>query len=273
MHEADMRTLLFVPASRPERFAKALDSGADAVIIDLEDAVAEQDKEAARDNVCRFAASRPQARFLVRTNEAASTWFEADVALCRDVANVAGTLLPKAESAAQVAAVAAAGKPVLPLIESAMGLHELDAIAGARGVDRLSFGALDLMLDLGVTPDTDGARLLLDDVRCQLLVHSRVQHLAAPIDSIHADFNDAQGLAAAAGLARDLGFGGMLCIHPRQIEVVHQAFAPSEEQLARARRIVAEAEATGASAFKLDGEMVDRPVIERARRVIARAGG
>lgn len=266
-----LRTALFVPATRPERFAKALASGADVVIIDLEDAVERDAKDAARKNLMQFAAANPGASFLVRVNDASAPWFNADLDVCGDLPNVTGVMLPKAESADQVNDAAAAGKPVFPIIESARGIHAVGAIADAAGVSRLTFGALDLMLDLGVTPDTAGAALLLNDVRCRILVQSRIHGLNSPIDSVHPDFADTDGLSAAARLACDMGFGGMLCIHPRQVDVVHRAFMPSSQELAWARRVVAEAEASGSYAFKLDGKMVDLPVIERARRIIARA--
>ncbi|TAM87550.1 MAG: CoA ester lyase [Candidimonas sp.] len=263
-----LRTALFVPASRPERFAKALASGADAVIIDLEDAVAPDAKALARENIRQFAAANPEARFLVRANDAGSAWFADDLRACAALPQAATLVLPKAESAQQVASAAAAGKPVLPLIESARGLGELDAIAAAPHVERLTFGALDLMLDLGATPDTPGATLILNDVRCRVLIASRQHGLAAPLDTIYPDFGDAEGLASAARLSHDMGFCGMLCIHPKQVPVVHRAFAPSAAQAEWARRVVEQAHATGASAFKLDGRMIDRPVIERARRVL-----
>lgn len=267
-----LRTALFVPGTRPERFAKALASGADAVIIDLEDAVERDAKDVARQNLSQFAADNPRATFLVRVNDAGAPWFNSDLDVCGELPNVVGILLPKAESAEQVGEVFAAGKPVFPIIESARGLHALDAIAGASGVSRLTFGALDLMLDLGITPDTPAAAMLLNQVRYHVLVQSRVHGLNSPIDTIHPDFADIDGLAVAAGQACDMGFGGMLCIHPVQVEVVHRAFMPSSQELAWARRVVEQADASGSYAFKLDGKMVDLPVIERARRTLARAG-
>ena len=267
-----VRTALFVPGTRPERFAKALASGADVVIIDLEDAVERDAKDIARKNLGQFAAGNPGASFLVRINDAAAPWFNSDLDVCGELPNVAGIMLPKAESAGQVGDAAAVGKPVFPIVESARGLHALDGIAGAAGVGRLTFGALDLMLDLGITPDTPAAATLLNQVRYDVLVQSRVHGLDAPIDTIHPDFADTDGLAAAARQACDMGFGGMLCIHPAQVDVVHRAFMPSSQELAWARRVVAEAEASGSYAFKLDGKMVDLPVIERARRTVARAG-
>ena len=269
--QATMRTALFVPATRPERFAKALAAGADAVIIDLEDAVEQEFKDAAREHVRQFAQAHPQASFLLRVNGANTPWFNDDLAACTGLDAVKGILLPKAESASQVARVAAGGKPVLPIVESAQGVLALGELAGAQGVSRLSFGSLDLMLELGTAPDTPAAGILLNHVRCQILLHSAMHGLQAPLDGVYPNFKDEQGLAAVASLVRDMGFGGMLCIHPAQVPVIRAAFAPSQADISWAGRVVAVADETGSSAFQLDGKMVDAPVIERARRILAAA--
>lgn len=268
-----LRSALFVPASRPDRFVKALASGADAVIIDLEDAVEHDAKEQARRNLQKFASENPDASFMVRINDGATRWFDDDLAACRDLPNISGIMLPKTDSAEQAYAVVGAGKTVIPMIETARGIQDLDRIASVEGVRRLSFGVLDLLLDLGVNPDTEGAAIVIDQVRFQILLRSRMHGLGAPLDSIHADFSDPEGLAAAARHACDMGFCGMLCIHPAQVEVVHRAFQPAPDDLDWARRVLAHAEQSGSAAFKLDGRMVDLPVIERARRIVARAGG
>jgi (S)-citramalyl-CoA lyase len=263
-----IRSALFVPASRPERFAKALAAGADTVIIDLEDAVEHNIKDTARRNVREFAQAHPQASLLLRVNDATTPWFADDIAICAELDSVAGVLLPKAESAEQVARAYAAGKPVLPIVESATGVLALGELAASPGVERLSFGSLDLMLQLGTTPDTAGAQLLLDHIRCQILLHSAAQRLASPLDGVYPDFANKDGLAAVARQVRDMGFGGMLCIHPAQIPVIHSVFARADDELDWARRVVATAQDTGSSAFQLDGRMVDAPVIERARRML-----
>lgn len=264
-----LRSALFVPATRPERFEKALAAGADAVIIDLEDAVERTAKTQARDHVREFARNAAPASFLLRVNDASTPWFEDDLALCADCDAIAGIMLPKTESAAQVSRVAAVGKPVVPIIESARGVLALAEIAGAGGIQRLSFGYLDLMLDTATTPDTAGARLLLDHIRCQILLHSAANALAAPLDGVYPNFGDGDGLAQLAAQVRDMGFGGMLCIHPKQVGVIHTVFQPAEQEVSWARRVLEQAEATASSAFQLDGQMVDAPVIERARRIVA----
>lgn len=272
MHDKLLRTALFVPAIRPDRLPKALATEADAVIIDLEDSVAPEDKLTARRHLAEFAAAHPDERFMVRINDGTTTWFDQDLALCRELPGVVGIVLPKAEAARHVHIVSGAGKPLIPVIESARGLRNLDGIAGAAGVWRLSFGILDLMLEFGTRPGTDGSARILDQVRYQILLHSSMNGLPPPLDTIYADFSDLEGLGRRIAVARDMGFGGMLCIHPAQIPVVHEAFLPSAHELDWARRVLAEAERGGALAFRVDGRMVDLPLIERARRLLARDG-
>ncbi len=266
-----VRTALFVPATRPERIPKALATRADAVIVDLEDAVAEQLKAQARDQLAAFLDANPGARVRVRINAAGHAQQAGDLALCAAYAGVAGVVLPKAESAAQVTAAAASGKPVWPIVESARGLAALAGIAAAGGVERLSFGALDLGLDLGLASGTPAAGCILDQARYELLLQSRLAGLAAPLDSVFPDIRDLPGLARFAADARDMGFGGVLCIHPSQVAVVHETLMPSADELAWAQRVLA-AGASGEGVFVVDGHMIDAPVIGRARRLLQRAG-
>ena len=152
-----VRSALFVPATRPERIPKALASGADRVIVDLEDAVEETLKEQARNNLDQFLDDHPQAKVLVRVNAPGHWAHEADLSLCRRHAGVIGILLPKAESVDQIDRAHATGKAVWPIIESAKGLAALPSLAAAAGVDRLSFGSLDLGLDLGLSSGSAAA--------------------------------------------------------------------------------------------------------------------
>lgn len=268
--QSSMRSALFVPGNRPERYAKALAAGADAVIIDLEDAVEADAKEAARSHIANFAVEHPEARFLVRSNAADTSWFEADMALCREHAAIAGVVLPKAESAAQLKQVRElTGKSIIPIVESARGVLSLEELAAAEGVERLAFGYLDMMLDTGTRPDTPGARLLLDHIRCRMLLCSAAAGIQAPLDGVHPDFRDVETLSNIAIQVRDMGFSGVLCIHPAQVKAVHAAFAPSEQERDWAQRVMAEFDRTGSAAFQIDGRMVDAPVIERARRILA----
>lgn len=271
MNQQIIRSALFVPATRPERIPKALASGADAVIVDLEDAVQESLKVEARANLETFLVANPDARLLVRINAPGHAGQAADIALCQRHAGVIGVLLPKVESAEQIALAAASDKPVWPIIESAQGLLALPAIARAAGVERLSFGGLDLGLDLGLASGSAAAERILDQARYAILLHSRTANLAPPLDSVFPAIQDQPGLNRATQDARDMGFGGLLCIHPSQVAIVHQALMPNAEELAWARRVM-DAGAGGDGVFVVDGQMVDAPVVGRARRLLDRAG-
>lgn len=271
MHTTLIRSALFVPATRPERIPKALDSGADAVIVDLEDAVAEDFKVQARANLQAFLEANPEARVLVRVNAPKHQQQADDLALCARYPGVVAVLLPKAESAAQVELAASCGKPVWPLIESAKGLQALPEIARARQVERLSFGALDLGLDLGLMSGTAAAQRMLDQARYAILLHSTLARLAPPLDSVFPDIKNPEGMTRMAEDARDMGFGGLLCIHPSQVALIHEAFMPGPEELDWARRVL-DAVAAGGGVYVVDGQMVDAPVIGHARHVLNRAG-
>lgn len=271
MQSSAIRTALFVPATRPERIPKALASGAEVVIVDLEDAVEESLKTVARDNLDAFLTDNPDARLLVRINAPTHPQQAADLELCGRQAGIRGIVLPKVESAVQVSPVAAAGKPVWAAVESARGVLELPAIARAGGVERLTYGGLDLGLDFGVACGSEAAERILDQVRYALLLHSRTARLAPPLETVFPSIEDRPGLLRRARTACDMGFGGLLCIHPSQVDIVHQAFMPTAEELAWASRVTA-AGASGEGVFVVDGQMVDAPVLARARRLLERAG-
>ena len=270
---AQARSFLFVPAVRPDRVAKALASGADAVIIDLEDAVDPGEKEAARHALAgAFGAldSPRRARLLVRVNAAGTPWFAGDVALVNELAaqGLAGVTVPKAESAAALATFAPA-LGLLPLVESVNGHAAALELARAPRVVRLAFGNLDFQADAGMACDgADEPELL--PVRLDLVLASRRAGIAPPVDGVVASTGDAALITAAAHRARRLGFGGKLCIHPDQVAPVHAAFTPDPAQLDWARRVLAAARTQG-GAFRLDGRMVDAPVIRLAQRVVAAA--
>lgn len=272
MPQTIVRSALFVPGSRPERFAKALAAGADAVIVDFEDAVEEPLKRQARDNLAAFLAAHPQARVWVRVNAPEHAGHADDLAFCAQQPGVSAVLLPKVENAAQVAVAWRTGKPVLPIIETAKGLLALERIAGADGVERLSFGSLDLALDLNLNTDSASAQRFLDQARMAVQLHSRGADLAPPLDGVFPAIGDPQGQQRAMRHAYDMGYGGALCIHPSQVPLIHGVLAPSSEELAWARRVVdASVAAKGAGAFQLDGQMVDAPVLLRAQRLLALA--
>ncbi|SDK43845.1 HpcH/HpaI aldolase/citrate lyase family protein [Billgrantia gudaonensis] len=264
------RSLLFVPASRPERIAKALASDADGVIVDLEDAVAPDDKENARQWLDDYLVKTPDARLMVRVNAVSSDAFDADLALCARHPGIVAVMLPKAETLEAVARVSDTGKPVYPLIETARGLLALPRLCQAHGVARVSFGALDMATELDLIAGTPGAESMLDQCRYQLVVASSAAGLAPPLESVVPEIDDLARVESVARRAAEMGFAGMLCIHPRQLSAIHPAFTPNAATLDWAARVVARAD-EGASAFQLDGRMVDAPVIARARSLLARA--
>lgn len=266
------RSFLFVPATRPERFAKALASGADAVIIDLEDAVAPTDKEVARQMLAQawpgFSAAEG-ARVLVRVNASATAWHDADLTLLGQL-GVTNVMLPKAESAAHLAHVTGALGPacvLLPLIESVAGLDAADALAHSPQVLRLAFGNLDFQADAGMACGPDEPELTA--VRLAVVLASRRAQLAAPVDGVTPGTQDTAQLERDVLRSRSGGFGAKLCIHPSQVALVNQAFTPSPSELDWARRVLAASAAAGGGVISLDGRMVDAPVLRLAQRTLA----
>ncbi|QEI05116.1 CoA ester lyase [Pigmentiphaga aceris] len=265
------RTLLFVPGNRPERFAKAVASGADAVVLDLEDAVPIAAKAAAREAVLAAWASLHAigVPLVVRSNAWGSAEWAADLACLRNLAGIAALMLPKAESAdaVQGAHEATGGVPILPLIESAAGYDAVKAIAAAPGCQRLVVGHIDFMADTGIACGNDQAEL--DPLRFAVAMATRLAGLAPAIDGVTVQIDDEAVLRSDTLRARRFGFSGKLCIHPRQIAGVHAAFAPSDEDMAWARRVIAADAASYGGAVQLDGRMVDVPVVLRARQLLA----
>ena len=286
------RSILFVPGDRPDRFARALASGADAICIDLEDAVAPARKAEARDAVTGFLAGRaaPQAagdgsshepQLIVRVNDPESAKGRLDAAALARCPQPDAFMIPKvmmAESMRCAHRLLGEDVPLLPIIETALGLEnvvQIGAASPARAVSRaraaptvgaLIFGGFDLSAELGAEPGWEPL----------LYARSRVVHAAAlseldAIDMPSRDLRDLAGLRSEAVKARRLGFGGKVAIHPAQIPVIHEVFTPSPEEVKRARKILDADRAAGGGAVALEGRMVDRPVVEAARRVLDRA--
>lgn len=257
---AAIRAPLFVPANRPERFAKAAASQADAVILDLEDAVADEAKDNARGALSTDFTTKP---VLVRINGLGTTWHVADVAAVAAL-RPAAVVLPKSETVEAVAAVAEATRlPVVALIESAKGLARAREIAAATGVVRLAFGSIDYCADLGC----EHLRDILLPARSELVLASRLAGIAAPLDGVTVRLNDPDILRDDTRHARSLGMTGKLCIHPRQAGDVIRAFAPTDAQIDWARRVLAAED----GAVAVDGMMVDEPVRIRARAILGQA--
>jgi len=261
------RSWLFVPSTRPDRFAKAAMSGADRVILDLEDAVAPHQKGLARRNLAAAKIPRDVPMY-VRVNSALTPWFEDDLAVAAKLA-IHGILLPKADTAAHVERAAAAIAPehvIVPIIETAVGLWNVLEVARAPRVERLVFGALDFALDTGMH-DKDGA---FDYVRSRIVIASKVAGIAPPVDFVTLGIDDQELLERHAARSRHFGFGGKLCIHPKQLPATNNAFRPTDDEVAWARAILDEQSTRpGDAVFAHRGELVDRPVLERARQIVA----
>lgn len=257
------RSLLFAPADRPERFAKALASGADAVIIDLEDAVAPDRKSEARETLRQWLKTAIVTRpVIVRINAIDTAWFVDDAALCRSP-RIAAVMLAKTERAGDLGAIGGHAS-LIPLIESAAGFAAIRSIAAAPRVLRLAFGAIDFQLDMNMQASRE--ELLV--YRSELVLASRLANIEPPIDSPSTSIDDIDSVEAEAQHARRMGFGGKLCIHPRQVEAVNRSFMPSEAEADWARRVIALAESAQGAATALDGRMVDKPVVLRAISIL-----
>lgn len=251
---------LFVPGHRIEILPKAACSGADALIVDLEDAVAQESKQLARSCLGPDLAHD----VTVRINAIATEWFEADVASL-DAGRVVGVVLPKTESADDIAVLRGLlpkPMPVVALIESGRGLENAGKIAEVA--ERIAFGSLDFAADLGCGSDAEP----LLYARARLVLAARLAGKPAPIDGVTSNFRDLEACRADTVHAAKMGFGGRLCIHPSQVPIVLDGFRPSETDLAWARRVLAAAD----GAVAVDGAMVDAPVRLRARHILARAG-
>ncbi|MFT4067836.1 HpcH/HpaI aldolase/citrate lyase family protein [Paraburkholderia sp.] len=269
------RSFLFTPASRPERFAKALASEADCIIIDLEDAVGVDSKDSARAQLAQhlpLMTPGQRARTVVRVNAIGTPWHEADIALLRDWTHQDVTvMLPKSEDADALRHVAdqlGRHARLIALIESLAGLDAANALASAPQVVRLAFGHLDFQLDLGMRASPDEPELAF--ARNALVAASRRAGLPAPIDGVTTRTDDAERLAADTRRARAFGFGGKLCIHPNQVVGVNEVMGDTEDEKAWAHRVIEEAAKHGGAAFRLDGRMVDLPVIRAAEAIVER---
>lgn len=263
-------TELFVPGSRPDRFEKALATSADHVIIDLEDAVAPEDKSTALASIVTAVERGLSRPIRVRVNDVAARAGELDVLAdlsSRHPGALEGIVLPKTESGEEIRDVArrfAAEVEVVALIETALGVHRSDEIAATAGLGRFAVGALDLALDVDGAADS----ALIDAVYARLVIASRVHSLPAPLGSPSTEIDDTDAVRRDTARLRGIGIGGRLCIHPAQLEPVRSAFLPSDAEVAWARAV----EASTGAAVRVAGQMVDKPVRDRAARILARAG-
>ncbi|WP_348788171.1 CoA ester lyase [Leifsonia sp. NPDC080035] len=259
--------LLFCPADRPERYAKALER-ADAVIIDLEDAVDPERRPAAREALA--ASGLDAARVIVRVNQAGTDDHAADLAALAGTA-YRTVMLPKAERVDDLAALA--GFEAIALCETAAGVLAAPELARHEAVVALMWGAEDLVASLGGTSSRHadgGYRDVARHARSAVLLAAGAAGKAA-IDTVHLDIGDTAGLAAEAEDAVAVGFAATACIHPSQVVVIRAAYSPTPEQLAEARALLAAADAAGGGVFRHEGRMVDGPVLAHARALVRRS--
>ncbi|MFJ4104152.1 HpcH/HpaI aldolase/citrate lyase family protein [Amycolatopsis japonica] len=264
MNETSAKTFLFVPGHRPDRFAKAAASGADVVILDLEDAVAPERKEFARAHVRAWLDEGHQA--IVRINGAGTAWYHEDVA---SIGRALAVMLPKAEVPAEIDSLAGRlpGVPIVPLVETAAGIANAVAVCGADAVVRPAFGSVDLAAQLGVDHRSHEA---LRYARSALVVAAAATGRAAPIDGVTTELDDEAALIADLDHAKTLGFTGKLCVHPRQVAVADRGLAPSASEIEWARGVAALV--GDGSVTVAGGQMIDKPVEARARAILERAG-
>jgi citrate lyase subunit beta/citryl-CoA lyase len=277
-----LRSFLFAPGNHARRVANALSLDADAVILDLEDAVAIAEKPAARGAVVAALAVPRQSLLYVRVNAADTEFCYGDlIAVVR--LGLEGIVLPKVENATALATIdwlltqlererdlAPGAIDLIPIIETAGGLTNLDVIlaAGTR-VKHVAFGAGDFTLDVNMAWSRTEAELGF--ARARIATASRAAGIEAPLDTVWVDLADEEGLEISARSALGFGFQGKMCIHPKQIAPVHRVFTPDEAEVAFAERVVAafaEAEAAGSAAIQLDGKFIDYPILYRAQRVL-----
>ena len=261
------RSFLFVPGDRPDRFAKALAAGADRVILDLEDAVLPDAKGAARDHIANWAAAAQNQDVAVRVNAIDTTWNNDDLRLVADLPNVTVVLLPKAESRGALEAIAVRigiNRRLIALVETVRGYIDRHALARSAGLTRLAFGSVDFCAETGIR----GLGPELDAVRLELVIASAAADLPAPVEGVTIDAKNAVVLAEDIDRAYRLGFGGKLCIHPGQVAAVNEGFTPSTNEINWAERVIAASQASGA--VTVDGKLVDKPVVEQARKILAR---
>ncbi|TDE99122.1 CoA ester lyase [Occultella glacieicola] len=270
-----MLTSLYVPGDRPDRVAKALTSGADCVIVDLEDAVAAPHKAQARAALADTLGGTLPVPVQVRVNAPGSRWHEADLEAVADLSLEIGLRLPKVTGPQDVDAVRERlpGREVHALIETALGLERAFEIASAS-VASVALGEADLRSELGLAagPAAAAGEQGLAWARSRLVVAAAAANLPAPQQSVYADVRDLDGLARSCAAGRALGFVGRTAIHPVQLPVIREAFAPTDAQISRAREIVERvgaAQADGAGTVVLaDGTFLDVAMVRSARRVL-----
>jgi citrate lyase subunit beta/citryl-CoA lyase len=280
------RTFLFAPGNHPRKVEKVFDAGADAVILDLEDAVAISEKPATRAVVVEALLKPRKCRGYVRVN-ALDTEFcfeDIEAIIAKDVD---GIVLPKVERAADLQMVdwmmtglekrkglPVGGIDLLPIIETGKGITDVRAIAGAdiERMKRLSFGAGDYTRDMGMEWTLGEAELA--PYQAEVVIASRINELEPPLDTVFIHIKETEAFATSCERVKNMGFQGKLCIHPGQIAIANAAFTPTAQEAAFARKVISEfakAEAEGSASIQIDGYFVDYPIVVKAERIVALA--
>ncbi len=266
------KSFLFVPSIYPERFIKALQSGANQIIIDLEDSVEEAKKEVGRKNIADFSSQcvKNNDKFLIRINETQSAEFQKDLSLISTIKesnSIVGIVLPKAQNYEDIDILSKFELPIIPIIESALGVENLDDIARHPSVLALSFGSLDMTLDLNLQ-EGEGKNFILNSIRTQIVLKSVKYNLLSPINGVYPDIKNIDGLKEDLLFAKSMGFGGSLCIHPNQVVPINEVFSPSAQQIAWAKEILSLRKNSNDIIFNHNGMMVDLPVIKKAEQIL-----
>ncbi|MDN7228301.1 CoA ester lyase [Planococcus sp. N064] len=270
------RSLMFTPGTNKERLLKSVSSEADALLWDLEDAVHPDEKAVAR-AVIKEALDeledKPAKPIFLRVNQYGTEWYAEDVKLARHE-NVNGIMLPKAESARQVQETwdgMGANGELIVLVETAVGIVRLEDIFSNPNVSGVAFGAIDYAVDADLTLTEAGLEAIY--ARSRIVTYAKAAGVEGIYDTVFADIHNTESLQKRAVSARALGFNGQMAVHPKQIETIHEVYSPSREDIDWAVKVLhhAEHEAKGAGVFMLDGKMVDRPIIEKAKQIYSAA--
>lgn len=265
-----MKSLLFVPANKKDRFNKALNSGASNIIIDLEDAVNHEDKPLGRQNILDFYNENPQVKFIVRINDCASPYFNDDLLLLQKIPNLTAVMLPKAQYKQDFEQLIELNFKIIPIIETALGVYNLKQIASTKNIMALSFGALDMRLDLDLSSGL-GEDFMLNHIRANIVIATKVNNLMPALNGVYPNIKNIEGLKNDLIFAKSLGFGGSLCIHPAQVETINNVFSYSKDEIEWANIILDLAKKHENRVFEYAGKMIDLPVILLAQKIIAKS--
>lgn len=267
------KSLLFVSSIKPENFKPGFESEADAIILDIEDSVPKDRKDEGRTNILNFCKQNSQYKFFVRINDAQSPFFEDDMKFLKELGleKLYGVMLAKTEQKEHVEAVNVALEkiPLLLLIESAIGVQNINITASQPNVKQLAFGAFDMILDLGLR-DGDGKDFMLNYVRTQIALSSRINNLLAPINRVFPNTRDESRLKANMELAYSMGFGGSLTFYPNQLSIINTIFAQGNNQIEWAKEVIQLSKLHKGEPFSFEGNVIDLPMIKKAQGILER---